>query len=228
MTRGLYALLAAICVLFSCIPPPQVDIAGEGAVLSSRPLISRSFSKMAGAGELLLSVAGQRYSGDFDAKWEHTSGFSMVIYSPFGGIFASISSDSVTGKIAIQDKEYSVSMDQLVDTLPFAQGQKIDFRQFVCFISGQIVDLNCLTEKPDQIISKRKYQLLSWETDSTITDARIRKKDSNLDYLQLRYKNSSAVIRFSNFRNQIPRSISLKADDKNYFSINYQSMKLNQ
>ena len=69
MTRGLYALSSR--VLFSCILHRQILLEKCGIKQS----VTQIFSRWQGGD---CCSVGARYSGDFDAKWEHTSGFQWL------------------------------------------------------------------------------------------------------------------------------------------------------
>ena len=220
-------LRAVILLLFaiSCSRPPRLQT--ETDFEPSELIFNSHKSFIKGGGGISIAVHGERYSGSADVKWKNTGVFRADFYSPFGTLVGSVNADSVSGTVFLDDKEYLFRLEQTMDSLPFSWGRHITFRQFGLILTGQVPqNLVNIGSKPDTIVTRGKYASVIWKTDQFKIEARVSRKTSDLDRLRLSFLGQEHWdMQFNSIKEGLARSIEIKEDDRNYFSIRYERLR---
>ena len=219
-------LWAVILSLFaiSCSRPPRLQTETDFQPLKF--LFNNHRSSIRGGGGISIAVDGERYSGSADVKWKNSGVFRADFYSPFGTLVASVNADSVSGTVFLDDKEYVFRLEQTMDSLPFIWGRHITFRQFGFILTGQVPqNLVSIGSKPDTIVTRGKYASVIWKTDQFEIDAKVSRRSSDLDLLRFSFIGQEHWnMQFSSIKEGLARSIEIKEDDRNYFSIRYERL----
>lgn len=209
----------------SCTKSPSLQFSNKKItdhIYSSDKLVG----KIRGFGDISVAVDGKRYNGSIDVDWEQAN-FKASAYSPFGTLVASFSADSVDGIIFVDGKVRKFPLESEPDLSPFVLGEGICFKDFISIITGRIpTEYFTLQSEPDTVIYSKRNVILSWSSDRFETMALISKKDSKLvKFIVKSTVGNGWELAFSNPAFELARTIELKINDRNYFSINYERLK---
>lgn len=221
----IFFLIGVTSFFSSCTKPPAVQYNYDSPDVHfySRDNLPK---RIHGFGEITLSIEGRRYIGSFDIDWK-SDFFQLSVYSPFGGLAAVIHCDSLRGKISTDGKDYIFFLDDEPDSLPFMLGEGLTFRDFIFIMTGRLPqNYDKLRQKPDTVLDGKRDQRLIWNSDPFEIVAYISKKSTSISRLEIRnIKNKAWHLFFNGINQSFTRSIELKVDDRNYFSVRYERLK---
>jgi hypothetical protein len=125
-------------------------------------------------------------------------------------------------------KVYRFELDQVMDSLPFNWGAHITCKDFIRMLSGQVPELitNDKMGDPDSVCGDKKKLYEFWIDGETQICYSSSKKTTIVQSVELKYIGDEPwVLRLSAFENKLVRTISLRDDNLNYFSIRYERLK---
>jgi hypothetical protein len=221
---GLSLLLEAI----ACTPPPRL-------VMEDLPLLVQSTlhhgvrsHTFIASGEVTICTRGEVHSGAIDVKCDSNGSFAANIYGPLGVLIASVSADTAQGSVATEKGRQSFRCDQTMDTLPFAWGRNLSFKDIIAVFSGIAPDslAAILARPPDSIIEKKKTINFVWNTDILKAGMTIKKKSNRVATVFFEHmKNAVWSLKLAGFRQGCAYKIELREDDRNYFFITYEKIR---
>ena len=225
MIRATVFPLTVVLLLFSCTQPPLPVTEITRAPLYEQIQFQKRPDKIRGGGDLSIAVQGERYSGSADMEWRKTGFFRADFYSPFGGVVGSVTADSTGGTVTIQDKQYQFLRNQKMDALPFVWGNYLTFGEFIHLLTGQIPpSAAVMKQKPDSVIAEGRRALAIWQTDTFQVRAALNRRSLQIE--QIQFQASGWFMLFRSIQEKLARSIEFREDDRNYFSIRYETLKM--
>ena len=178
-----------------------------------------------GSGTITAVEDGRRSSGKCDVRFKPDGSFRAQIYSPFGSTAARIDADSLGGSLRAGKDEYSFSLDESMETLPFVWGSYFTFRQFIQIITGKMPEekLALLDSRPDSLEFDKSSAIALWNRDMLTAEARIGRKSGTVESVTFNYDISGGTfaLSYSRFKNGVPGEITIRSDSKNYISLRY-------
>jgi hypothetical protein len=229
MLYPVLACAACICFmvpLFSCAPSITIN-KGNVARITSRLLTAQPPLRFRGTGEVTVAVDGEASSGSFVISKGPGNCLKVDMYSLIGSVVASVRSDSLQGEITLNDKRYSMGFGQTMDSLPFRWGALLRFGEFIRYSACSMPDLSMMRREPDSISGIHGKTAAVWRIDSSEVTVSIGRRVEEVVFDFARFAADSQSrwqMRFSRFRGEIPYSITLIDDERNYFSINYEKI----
>jgi hypothetical protein len=184
-----------------------------------------------GYGEFRLSFNGKRAKTSFDMQWHGDSDFTVNMYSPFGGLIASIGADS-TGvwTVAAGNSVYNKQSHDRVSIREASVDLPFSYAEFLHFFLGVFPDRAIGRKKPDSLVILGKKTMLVWLDDSiagkrfAVTAIINRKHSAVTDVI---YREMGAYpweVTFSSLAGGYAKEIHFKDHNNNYFYVNYERL----
>jgi len=222
------AAICAVCIsifTFSCAPAVFIDKNEINRIISPVSSVGPP-PAFKGAGNVRIAINEERATGGFTLNKENPDLIHADIYSPFGTITGTIQVDGNGGEMRYNDKTTAFSLDQTMDSLPFRWGKHVTFREFGHYITCRIPHKPIFREPPDTIIGKRHKNIAYWKTDSFTVAVTVGSRERNVANIIFMFTDPANgtdrwQLRFSEFKQDLPYSISMMDNEKNYFSIIY-------
>ncbi len=186
-------------------------------------------ARFTGYGSLIVRFQGEKYSGSFDLVHSGEDLLNVVFYGPFGTPFGSITTAGDSGTVTVQDYRETLPLDRRLDTLRFPWGGGLTLKQLTDVLCGRMILAGAFSDEPPHVIVSHWFRKeLLWERDTLSVSLLFSSNLKSLERTLITDKRESGrvyKIEFDNYADGFPHFISLKADDRNYFSINYRKMK---
>lgn len=225
MVRVFLCFVFPVVAILSCTHAPKLTKEALHVSLYDQIYFEKQPQKIRGGGDVSLSLNGERYYGSVDMLWESSGNFRADFYSPFGGVIASVKADSIEGVMNIKENNYKFMINQPMDSLPFIWGKSLTFKKFILLLTGQLSAVSGnLKGKPDSIISKSRYSTAFWETDTFVISAEVNRRSSRIEKIQ--FQTPSWCMQFRSIKEKLAHFIEFNEDDSNYFSLQYEQLKL--
>jgi len=205
-----------------CTPPPPVDVAAAGST------IARQFTETGGAAscrgaDLSIVFNGERHKAGADACRPDPDSFTFDVFTPWGERIASIVADTARAVVTAGNRVMETGLDESVATFAGFSRFPVTFRNLVRILSGTFPRY-CFdpASRVDSVWSQKRNTTYRWRTDSSVTEMALdSRKGILVSVAHNRIGDSSYQTVFSRFSGSIPHRISLKADENNYFILQY-------
>ena len=226
--KGYLTAVVLTAGLYSCSPPSVINVDHEELVLSQ---VVHHFTDHAikGYGSINAAWHGERHTGNFDFFHNDTGNFNVSLYTLLGTLFCSIQTHNDSGSIVIQESKRTMAMDQYLDTLLFPWGGQFTLRDLLLVFCGYPVHATSfMNQPPYEIRSLKSGKEYIWKNDTISVSVIFSKRLSRLKRIINTYhynSKSGYLITVEKFFGGLPRMITLKTDDGNYFSIYYENLK---
>lgn len=225
-----FTCTAAVFLFAGCSMPPPLKT-DDVPPLSAGLFPEQNFRQVTALGKVELSIDGETHAGTAEVRWKNTGELSADFYAPLGIIVASVKAADGRGKVVFDDKEYTFTMTQTMDSLPFAWGRDLTFGDLARILLAQPPALygSYLKNQPDSLAHERRTISIWWKTDSIGAELRIRRRSHEPEKVMFVCKKRSAFwsLTMSAFAHQRAQKIELRENDKNYFSIRYTEVNSN-
>ena len=184
-----------------------------------------------GTGTVTASTAGEKATGLIDMRYSGVQSFKAVLYSPLGATVGSLVSgdDSLELIIGKNRRVMAFSDSFAPDLLPWGRGLRCD--EVIRALSGQILYCDSIGNRhPQKIIATGFRISYIWEIGPWRIIAVFSRMNKRLRYVELHKStngNDDYTIRFDSISASGARIIAMKADDRNYFSVEFERLRKN-
>jgi hypothetical protein len=180
-----------------------------------------------GFGNIEISFDKEKYRGTFELINDVTHGCRVTFYSLFGGTFGTIIIKNDTGMVSFQGRNIRLSVDKPLDTLGFLWSQHLKMKDWMSLLSGVIpMELFDRPFVPEACIKKgfSKILVYTFESDHIYLHFPLRLSKLKRIILDYSANENPFFIANSNFMDNVPKDITIKADNRNYFKIEYENI----
>jgi hypothetical protein len=184
-----------------------------------------------GFGTISASSAGEKVTGSIDVLYSGRDSFNVVLYSPFGASVGSLVSreDSIVVDLGQQHQIVALTDTFTSGLLPW--GGALHCNEVVRAVTGQIFYCDSLTKlTPEKIITTGFRTIYIWKVGGGTFKAAFSRWHGRLRYVEITtvHGNSGVyTMRFESFSSLRARFITIEADDRNYFSIEFERLRQN-
>ena len=221
-------LLVVVSLVLSCIhPTTKVKLSENSGPTGIVVTGKDSYSLIKGYGTITYSENGNRQTGSFDVNWQTGNTFSAHFYSPFGTVLGSVTTDGDSGVIRFNSREHHVGLQNPVDLFFFCN-TGLTMADVVTLLTGRIVGAAVMQKAPDSSFIQQKYHVQFWKSEKTSVSYFFSKDFRHLKRIVYNYnfkKEDAYSILFQSFFEGFSRYITLKADDRNYFSLKFEHFR---
>ncbi len=225
VTSGYFlVLLTVVIYMVSCAHTQKKILPEEQKQLYS--FFVDSLETVKAYGNIAFSLHGERYRGTITVSLQNWTDFTCEVYTPFAQTIASISSDMDSAEIIIEDREYRIGVFDEVSTIPFFTIYPFIFNDLIRILTGRIIKRDYIISDPSKVVVKGRRTEYIWQSDSltvSMNSSRGGKKIKRINYNAtggLPWK-----LEFSSFKNGISKEIYFESEEKNYFSLVFNTIK---
>ena len=143
-------ILVLPVLFFSCAGTQKQKSLFASGKNMSHLLVDRT-DKFEAAGDIAVSSRGGRYRGKMSVTIKEGDIFSCDLYSPFGQIVASFTSDKDSARIGIGELEYRVGINDNLSFVPFLMQYPFIFSDLIRILTGRIYKSNCFSTEADSV-----------------------------------------------------------------------------
>ena len=219
-------MIALLMILLSCTgTPKQKSVLFSKESLSS--LLADKLDRFEASGDIAVSFRGERYRGKIVVTLKDGYNFVCDFYSPFAQIIASLISDKDSAKIIIGENEYRIGVNDNLTLIPFLTHYPFIFSDFIRIITGRVYKRDCFYLDADSIRQEGRREVYEWISDSLNISAMVSgngKRIKSVSYTAL--KDSLWKLEYSSFKDGVSRKISFQSEEKNYFSLVFNKIRL--
>lgn len=222
--RKIFLFATLSLLFFSCSNAPSLKI---DSGFSNNLFKEACAKRIYGYGDLEVSIDGRRYSGSIDIDWTDEF-FRANVYSPLGNLITSINSNCSLAVLSSKDGDLKFNTDTIPEMFPFVLVKGLGFNDFVTVLTGRLPGgYNKFDNVPDTVYHEKKSTVLVWMSDSVESVAYMSKKNHLISKIVIKNrKNSRWKLNFNKINQMLASSIHLMVDDRNYFSIIYEKLKM--
>jgi hypothetical protein len=180
-------------------------------------------------GSITATSAGERISGSIEVRNTGENGVNMVLYSPLGTTVGTVSvrNDSLALDIGEEHRVTALSDPFSVELLPW--GGSLPCGEVVRAICGGIIYCDSVANRePAEIIHSGFRTSYIWKTSGWRLSAVVSRWRHRLREVIVEKRDAEKVlfsVRYASFSGTVARLIAMKADDRNYFSIDYELLR---
>jgi hypothetical protein len=215
----------SIAIVINCTPPPPQNEIKSGFL--EKLAAPKKITYLQAGGAVEIAIQGQYYSGSADVQsWGDTL-FTIDVFSVFGAPVLNLKYDVTGASVSFQDSSFFIEKSDCMEALPFEWAKLLKIDQFIHLLQSNFEILyTVLNSTPREVEEKRLYKLI-WE-DSTVSVQQIIHKRSgkNVSLIIKPDKKRESEVRISDFSGTFARKYKFIDDNKNYFSINYEKIKV--
>ena len=219
-------LIALLLLLLSCTGTQK-----KKSVLPYEQSLSSLFvdklDRFEGTGNVEVSFKGERYRGKVLVLINNRDNFVCDFYDPFAHLVASLTSDKDSAKITIGENEYRIAINDNVSFIPYLTQYPFIFSDFIRIITGRVYKREYFSLDADSINEERRRKVYKWISDSltlSVVASSSGKKIKRVVYTAL--KDFKWTLEYSSFENGISRKINFESGEKNYFSLEFDTIRL--
>ncbi len=182
-----------------------------------------------GFGTISAASAGEKVTGSIEVHYSGRNSFKIVLYSPFGALVGSLVSreDSIVVDFGRQHKVIAFADTFTSEILPW--GVSLPGIEAVRAVTGQILYGDSLTNRtPEKIITTGFRTMYVWKMGEWTYNAAFSRRQGHLKYVEIKRDSENSeeyTIRFKSFTASRARFITMSADDRNYFSIEFERLR---
>lgn len=217
--------LLSIAVIISCIPPPpENEVKNRFLEKLAAP---KKIKQLQAGGAVEISIDGQYYSGSADVQSRGDTLFKIDVFSVFGTPVLNLKYNSKGASVSFQDSSFYIEKASCMGVLPFEWANLITIDQFIHLLQSDFeIVRTFLNSVPREIEEKRFFKLV-WEDSTVSVQQIIHKRSGKIVSLIIKPdKSQNSEIRISEFSDNFARKYRFIDDNKNYFSINYEKIKI--
>jgi hypothetical protein len=211
--------------IFSCTPPPVGDEIENGFL--KKLIAPKTFNRLQAGGSVEISIDGQYYSGSADVRsWGDTL-FKIDVFSVFGAPVLNLEYNSKGAFVTFQDSSFFIEKSGCMGVLPFRWAKLVTVDQFMHLLQSNFDILAIFMNTAPQKTEDRRFSNLIWRDSLSSLQQIIHKRTGSTVSLIIKPRmNESSAIRISEFSNYFAHEYKFVDDNRNYFSIHYDKMKL--
>lgn len=217
--------LLITAVFFGCIPPSPENELNKGFL--EKLAAPKKIDYLQAGGAVEISIDGKYYSGSADVQsWGDTL-FKIDVFSTFGTPVLNLKYNSMGASVSFQDSSFYIEKAACMGVLPFQWANLITIDQFIDLLQSNFEIVRAFLDVVPREVEEKRFFKLVWE-DSTISVQQIiHKRSGKIVSLIIKPdKSQNSEIRISEFSDNFARKYKFIDDNKNYFSINYEKIKI--
>jgi hypothetical protein len=185
-----------------------------------------------GFGKIRASSEGEKFFGTFEVQSRKDRSLKMVFYSPLGTFAGAISARNDSVVLRFGENEHVLAFSDTFSGAPLRWGNLLSAGELIQALCGRVMYLDSLLlTEPEEIIHSGFRNTYIWRTRRWKLSASFSGKSNRLRQVVLEKNGDGTTvfsIRFTSFSNGAARFISMKVDDRNYFSITYEQLHYNK
>ena len=207
--------------LISCAGKRSV----AGSIQNMPMLTEDTIAIVKAAGEVSGSYKGERFRGRIAIVYDPGKSFNCDIYSSFAHSIASIVSDNDSAEISIGEQEYGIGVNDSISFLPFFTTFPFIFNDFARIISGRMINKECLSGYLDALEAHQEEKVFRYQCDSASVSCAVSKRGRKIKSIECKaLRGVRWTITYSSFKNGLSRQIQYAGDEKNSFSLKFDTM----
>ena len=227
------AVVPVLFFLISCSTPPVLHLEEQQvrtllAELCKDVTVPVAFK---GSGSVLFVTNGEKQSGSFDERYKSVSSMAATFYSPMGTIIGSISAHGDSGVVMLPEHSFQLPLASPLDSLKLAWVSNITLGALITALCGKVAhqfNPDSLVEKPQPARHRREFtgenKTIGYAVISSNDLKKLKRIVVTVGTKVPSEKKISIV--YESFFSGIARYITIKVDDRNYFSLRYDNVQM--
>jgi hypothetical protein len=222
----LFVLPALLLLFYSCAGTQKKRTLLDSSQGTSS-LLRDKMDTFEARGDIAASFNGERHRGELFVSLKDGTVCTCVLYTPFAQILASFTSDNDSARIVLGKCEYRIGIHEDVSRVPFLTQYPFIFSDFIRILTGRVFKNDLVSRDADTVWEKGARKNYEWTSDSlamAMTVSKVGRRIKSISYIAL--KGSQWKLVYASFKNGISRKINFESGEKSYFSLVFDSIRL--
>lgn len=189
--------------------------------LRNTPRISKGY------GTFTVAINGERHAGDFEVI-RLDSGSQISLYTTFGGHIGSVAATADSGVVTFKSRTVSLSAQQTLDTSGLPFGSLLTLGELVGCFNGKMPfsddDIDKLAAVTPLKVKEELLISLATAHQNIFFHFATRTGRIKRSIIERFTSTDSLRMSFQHFNRSVSQQITLKADEKNYFSLKFKKI----
>ena len=223
------AVSSAAVLFFSCAATLVPPHGGDAAKTIPSLHLYCSADQFTAFGKISASGNGEKVTGAIEVHYSGPNAFRIIFYSPLGATAGTVSgmNDSVIMDFGTHHRVVALSDPFPAELLPW--GGKLSSGELIRTVGGEIPHCDSIVNlRPTEINGTFFRTSYIWKTAEWDFTATLSRYNHRLKQVFLEKKTAGNIVyrvHYASFSNGVARFISMKTDDRNYFSIEYENLR---